>query len=170
MAPVPARARQQSWPPAISSNSSTRNSGANPIAISGLQRSRNQTIATPLAAALAQLEDRVGAVLRENRFPLVLGGEHALTAGAIRPFAGKYDDLAVLHIDAHADLRDGYLGEHFSHASAMRRVLDHDNVSLVSVGIRAISAAEADYAQANRDRIAIHWAKDQANWDHRKDR
>ena len=121
-------------------------------------------IATPLPAALAQLEGLAGAVLNEDRFPLILGGEHALTAGAIRPFAGRYEDLAVLHIDAHADLRDGYLGEHFSHASAMRRVLDHVNVSLVSVGIRAISTAEADYYLANRDRIDIHWAKEQVDW------
>ena len=130
----------------------------------GIATLAEPAIATPLAAALDQLESAVGAVLHEDRFPMVLGGEHALTAGAIRPFAHKYDDLAVLHVDAHADLRDGYLGEHYSHASAMRRVLDHDNVSLVSVGIRAISAAEADYYLANRHRIEIHWAKDQRDW------
>jgi agmatinase len=70
-----------------------------------------------------------------------------------------------LQFDAHADLRDGYHGEHFSHASAMRRVLDHPNVSLVSVGIRAISKEEATYYEANHDRIRIHWGKDQAKWD-----
>jgi agmatinase len=104
-------------------------------------------------------------VLAASRFPLVLGGEHSLTAGAIRPFAAKYPDLAVLQIDAHADLRDGYLGEHYSHAAAMRRVLDHPGVSLVSVGIRAISRGEADFYTANRDRIRIHWGKDQERWD-----
>jgi agmatinase len=71
----------------------------------------------------------------------------------------------VLQFDAHADLRDGYHGEHFSHASAMRRVLDHPNVSLVSVGIRAFSKEEATYYEANHDRIRIHWGKDQATWD-----
>ncbi len=130
----------------------------------GVATLREPEIATPLAAALDQLEGLVGTLLDNDRFPLILGGEHALTAGAIRPFARKYDDLAVLHIDAHADLRDGYLGERYSHAAAMRRVLDHDNVSLVSVGIRAISAAEADYYSANRHRIDIHWAKDQHDW------
>jgi agmatinase len=71
----------------------------------------------------------------------------------------------VLQFDAHADLRDGYQGEHYSHASAMRRVLDIPGVSLVSVGIRAVSKAEVDFYEANRGRIAIHWAKDQARWD-----
>ena len=79
------------------------------------------------------------AVLDAGKFPFVLGGEHSLTAGAIRPFAERHPDLVVLQFDAHADLRDGYQGEPFSHAAAMRRVLDHAGVSLVSVGIRAIS-------------------------------
>jgi agmatinase len=71
----------------------------------------------------------------------------------------------VLQLDAHADLRDGYLGERYSHAAAMRRVLDLAGVSLVSVGIRAVSTEEVAFYDANRDRIAIHWAKDQARWD-----
>ncbi len=71
----------------------------------------------------------------------------------------------MLQLDAHADLRDGYLGERYSHAAAMRRVLDHAGVSLVSVGIRAISKGEVDFAEANRDRITIHWARDRARWD-----
>ncbi len=122
-------------------------------------------IASGQAAAMNQISETVGAVLAAKRFPFVLGGEHALTAGAIRPFAAAYPDLVVLQIDAHADLRDGYLGEKFSHAAAMRRVLDHDHVRLVSVGIRAISAGEVDYLGQNSDRISIHWAKDQSAWD-----
>ena len=104
-------------------------------------------------------------ILEAGRFPLVLGGEHSLTAGAIRPFAERYDDLAVLQFDAHADLRDGYLGEKYSHASAMRRVLDHRHVALVSVGIRSISVEEIPFVEANRHRLHMHFAKDQANWD-----
>ena len=101
----------------------------------------------------------------QGKFPFVLGGEHSLTAGAIRPFAARHQDLVVLQFDAHADLRDGYLGERYSHAAAMRRVLDLPGVSLVSVGIRAVSKAEVEFYDANRDRITIHWAKDQARWD-----
>ncbi len=84
--------------------------------------------------ALDQLEGLVEAVLDAGKVPFVLGGEHSLTAGAIRPFAKRHKDLVVLQFDAHADLRDGYLGEHLftrrSHAprarSAGPRPYPHD--------------------------------------------
>jgi agmatinase len=122
-------------------------------------------ISKPIGKALDQLEAMVEEVVGAGRFPMVLGGEHSLTIGAIRPFARRYPNLVVLQFDAHADLRDGYLGEANSHAAAMRRVLDHAGVSLVSVGIRAISEAEGEYLDANPDRVHAHWAKDQARWD-----
>lgn len=131
----------------------------------GIATLRPPAIERPLEAALKQLSGIVETVLGQGRFPFVIGGEHSLTPGAVAPFAAAHQDLAVLQFDAHADLRDGYLGEHYSHASAMRRVLDHRHVTVVSVGIRAISAGEVNYLEANRDRIHIHWAKDQAHWD-----
>lgn len=115
-------------------------------------------------AALAQIEEIVEWVVAAGRFPLVLGGEHSLTSGAIRPLARRHKDLVVLQIDAHADLRDGYLDEHYSHASAMRRVLDHAHVSLVQVGIRGLCQAEADYYDANRHRITMHLGLEQERW------
>jgi agmatinase len=121
-------------------------------------------IAPDIEGALDQLEALVEAVLAAGRFPLTLGGEHALTAGAIRPFARHFPDLVVLQFDAHSDLRDGYLGEHYSHASAMRRVLDYPSVSLVSVGIRATDSSEIPFIENNPDRIKIHWAKDRRRW------
>jgi len=131
----------------------------------GVAALREPKIKRKAAKALEQLADIVEQVLSTGRFPLVLGGEHSLTAGAIRPFAARHRDLAVLQFDAHADLRDGYLGEKYSHAAAMRRVLDHSAVRLVSVGIRAISLEEATFLEANPERITIHWGKDQARWD-----
>jgi agmatinase len=131
----------------------------------GVAAVREPAIAKPVEAALAQLQGLVEAVLDAGKFPLVLGGEHSLTVAPVRALATRHKDLAVLQLDAHADLRDGYQGDHFSHAAAMRRVLDNPNVSLVSAGIRAISREEVEFYQANRDRIAIHWAKDQARWD-----
>ena len=130
----------------------------------GIAAIREPNIAPALPEALDQLEGLVEAVLQAGKVPFVLGGEHSLTAGAIRPFARRYKDLVVLQFDAHADLRDGYQGHHFSHASAMRRVLDHPGVSLVSVGIRAVSTPEVEFYEANRDRISIHWGRDQARW------
>ena len=117
-----------------------------------------------LAAALDQLASVVQQVVAAGRFPLVLGGEHALTVGAIRPFVDVGAPLTILQFDAHADLRDGYAGEHYSHAAAMCRCLDHPNVQLVSVGVRNISAEEIPILEANRERIEIFWAKDQSQW------
>jgi len=121
-----------------------------------------------IKVALAQLEGIVEDVLEQDRFPFVLGGEHSLTAGAIRPLARRHDNLVILQFDAHADLRDGYEGEHYSHAAAMRRCLDIAGVSLVSVGIRNISAEEIPFLEENRHRINVYWAKDRRRWDVRE--
>ncbi|RMD88509.1 MAG: agmatinase [Alphaproteobacteria bacterium] len=121
-------------------------------------------IPQPVEKALEQLAGLTGRVLAEERFPFVFGGEHSVTPGAIRPFLERFPDLAVLHFDAHADLRDGYEGEHFSHASAIRRVMDDPRVEVVSVGIRNISAGEIPFYEENRERLHIHWAKDKALW------
>jgi agmatinase len=119
-----------------------------------------------IVQALAQLEHITEQILADGKFPLILGGEHSLTAGSIRPFVKRHDDLAILHFDAHADLRDGYDGEHYSHAAALRRVLDHPQVTkLVSCGIRNISASEIPFLEENSKRIDIHWGKDRKDWD-----
>jgi agmatinase len=131
----------------------------------GVAAVREPAIARPIEAALAQLQGLVDAVLDAGKFPFVLGGEHSLTVAPVRALAARHNGLVVLQFDAHPDLRDGYQGEHFSHGAAMRRVLDIPGVSLVSVGIRAISKEEVEFAAANRDRIAMHWAKDQERWD-----
>jgi agmatinase len=115
--------------------------------------------------ALDQLDGVVDGILDDGGFPLVLGGEHSLTAGAIRPFARRHRDLVILHFDAHADLRDGYEGEPYSHAAALRRCLDDENLTLLSFGIRNISAGEVPFLEANRHRIEIFWARDRENWD-----
>ena len=121
-----------------------------------------------VAAALDQLAAVTGRVLDAGKLPFVLGGEHSLTAGAIRPFAKRFPkDLVVLQFDAHWDLRDGYLGEPFSHAAAMRRVLDqpgHEGITLVSVGVRAFSEPEARFFEANRKRMHVHFGHQQASW------
>ena len=105
----------------------------------GVATLESEPIATDIPAALAQLEETIESLLKDDRFPLVLGGEHSLSAGAIRPYVSRYPDLAILHFDAHADLRDGYNGEHFSHAAALRRCMDLPISKLISVGIRNIS-------------------------------
>jgi len=130
----------------------------------GLATLKPVKIKKPVAAALAQLEKLVEPIVKAGKFPLILGGEHALTPGAIRPFVKKFENLTILHFDAHADLRDGYEGEHYSHAAAMRRCLDFPGVRVVSVGIRNISLEEARFWEKNKKRVSIFWARDRAGW------
>ena len=103
-------------------------------------------------------------ILKKKKFPLVLGGEHSITPGCIIPFIKKFKNICLLHFDAHADLRESYLGEKYSHASAIRRCLDYKNVSLISFGIRNISEGEIPFLKKNSKRINIFWAKDKKKW------
>ena len=103
-------------------------------------------------------------ILDNKLFPMTFGGEHSITPGCIAPFANKHKKLLLLHFDAHADLRQSYNGEKFSHASAIRRCLDHKNVSIISFGIRNISGSEVKYLNKNKSRIKIFWAKDKSKW------
>jgi len=104
-------------------------------------------------------------ILNKKIFPITLGGEHSITPGCIAPFVKKYKELCLLHFDAHADLRESYNGEKFSHASAIKRCLDYRNVSVISFGIRNISKNEISYLRKNSSRIKIFWAKDKLKWD-----
>ena len=83
-------------------------------------------------------------------------------------FTKKHKKICLLHFDAHADLRDSYNGEKFSHASAIRRCLDYKNVSIISFGIRNISKSEIPYLKKNKSRISIFWAKDKSRWNLKK--
>ena len=72
-------------------------------------------------AALADIEARAEEILADGKLPLLLGGEHLVTLGAVRAAVKKYPDLHIIHFDAHADLRDDYLGAKLSHACVIRR-------------------------------------------------
>ncbi len=114
--------------------------------------------------ALQQLTSIIDKSLSKKVFPLILGGEHSITPAIIKSFLKKYRKLTILQIDAHADLRDGYLGVKNSHASAMRRCLDYKNIDIVSLGIRNLCQEEFDYLKNNNDRIKIFWAKEINRW------
>ena len=114
--------------------------------------------------ALKQIENINKILLDKKKFPLILGGEHSLTPGAIKPFVKKFGKICLLHFDAHADLRNSYNGNRFSHASAIRRCLDNPNVSVISFGIRNISSSEISFIKKNKKRIKIYWAKDKSKW------
>ena len=114
--------------------------------------------------ALKKMSDINNEILQKNLFPMTFGGEHSITPGCLKPFVKKHKDICLLHFDAHADLRDSYNGEKFSHASAIRRCLDFKNVSVISFGIRNISKSEIPFLKKNKSRINIFWAKDKYKW------
>lgn len=72
-------------------------------------------------SALNDIENFSSKILGNGKLPCMIGGEHLVTLGAVRAAVKKYPDLHIIHFDAHADLRDDYLGQKFSHACVMRR-------------------------------------------------
>jgi agmatinase len=99
------------------------------------------------------------ALLKENKFLCVLGGEHSVSAPIIQAHKEKYPNLSVLQIDAHADLRDTYDGTPHSHASIMARVVKDMRIPSVQVGIRSISSDEARALKEGLQ-TKIFWARD----------
>ena len=88
--------------------------------------------------------------IRDNRIKiLTLGGEHSISYGPIRLCLDQYEDLVLIHLDAHTDLRDGYLEEKFSHASIIRRIWDHmtPKNKLIQYGIRSGLKEEFEFMQ-----------------------
>ena len=131
----------------------------------GIKTLKPFSIKNKINSALDQLSKINEDILSTGKFPLVFGGEHSITPGSIKPFAKKYDEITLLHFDAHADLRESYQGEKFSHASAIKRCLDYKNLKVVSFGIRNLSKEEMDFYNNNRDRVEIFWGKDKQTWD-----
>ena len=110
--------------------------------------------------ALEQLTKTVNKTINLKYFPLTLGGEHSITPAIIKSLQQYYSKLTIVQIDAHADLRDQYLGNKFSHACAMRRCLDFQNIDIIGIGIRNICKAEFEFVKKNTDRVKIFWSKD----------
>lgn len=98
-------------------------------------------------AMCARVEQAVEWILEQGKLPVMLGGEHSLTAGAVRAAARRTRNLSVLQLDAHADMRDRYLDSPYSHACVMRRV--RELVPASSVGIRSMSEEEASYLESH---------------------
>ena len=82
-----------------------------------------------------------GEIVNRGKFPVILGGEHSITPPVVSAVATKHKGLSVLQIDAHADLRESFMGTPHNHACAMRRTLEH--APITQVGIRSLSAEEA---------------------------
>jgi agmatinase len=93
--------------------------------------------------------ERILSILADKKFPVLIGGNHTVPIGAIHAFSEKFDELSVLQLDAHADLRQEYEGSKFNHACAMARAREF--APIVQIGIRSMSESELPYVE--RDRI-----------------
>ena len=113
------------------------------------------------------LKIAVGKIIKSNKLPVILGGEHSITPFIIDAYKNSgFDNFSILQFDAHADLRDGYLGKKYSHAAAMRRCMNFSGINLVQIGIRNISNEndELVFWKRNQKRIKTFWAKNKERW------
>lgn len=103
-------------------------------------------------AALSDIRDRATEILEDGKLPFMIGGEHLVTLGAVRTAVTKYPELHIIHFDAHADLRDDYLGAKLSHACVLRRC--HELVGdgkIHQFCIRSGERAEFAFAKEHTD-------------------
>ena len=100
------------------------------------------------------VRQRIEMLLKKEQFPVVLGGEHSVSIGAIEAMADRYENLTVLQLDAHSDLRDEYEGSRYNHACVMARA--KERCPIVQVGIRSMDACE----KVNMDPGRIFFAHD----------
>ena len=111
-------------------------------------------------AAIRRVADEL---VTRDKFPIVLGGEHSITAPVVAAVAARHPGLSVLQLDAHADLRDSFMGTRHSHACAMRRVLEHARGT--QVGVRSLSPEEASASAGLATKIFYDFnMRDHADW------
>jgi agmatinase len=109
----------------------------------------------PVTEFLERIRRKTRSLLEKGKFVLALGGEHTITVGLIDPYLERYgDSLTVVQIDAHADLKDQYQGNPFSHACVMRRLLGR--VPIVGAGIRSVDPEEFDHARPEKGYRAFY--------------
>jgi agmatinase len=109
----------------------------------------------PVQPVLSSPEDMIQRIyqiakelIKQAKFVVMLGGEHSISLGLVRALKEHYQDLSVLQLDAHADLRDEYLGTKYNHACVMRRILEH--CPITQVGIRSLSWEEQLFLKQNK--------------------
>jgi len=125
----------------------------------GIYTAKSINATTPEKLADASYE-KIRRYLSDNKFVVSLGGEHSVSAGPIKAHMEKFKNASVLHLDAHSDRRDSYLGSKYNHACIMARVQEWCD-SIVSVGIRSMDSSEIE--KTKRDLIIYAHEIDQKN-------
>lgn len=108
------------------------------------------------------VQDCVRGHLANEKFVTLIGGEHSISIGSIQAYAGHFDELTVLQIDAHADLRPSYKGEPVNHASALHWA--SQNCNLIQVGIRSMDQSEKEFMDPARTFFAADIAEANDAW------
>jgi agmatinase len=112
---------------------------------------------------LKAIYEEVARIISYEKIPVILGGEHSISAGSVRALREKHPSLTVLHLDAHADMRDSYQNTPFSHAAVGRRIFEI--CPLIQAGIRSMSKEEAVFIKDNNIKvISPEEIEDNPNW------
>lgn len=106
---------------------------------------------------LEGIEAAVSNVWKQKKFPMLLGGEHTVTLGALRALKAAGEEFGIIQFDAHADLRDEYEGSKFSHACVMRRAVEDLGLPLYQIGVRALCVEEHGFQQRNKIYFSRDW-------------
>lgn len=120
-----------------------------------------------------KVSEAVKEIIKANKFPVILGGEHSISAGSVAAFKESYEDLSVLYLDAHYDLRNEFDDTKFSHACVARRI--SEIAPVVEVGVRSMSKEEKDFLNdlpegTKVDIISVYDILDDAMWNDRVNR
>lgn len=113
-------------------------------------------------AMAAEVERRVDALLKDKKFPVVLGGEHSVSIGAFRAFAKHYDEFSILQLDAHSDMRPEYEGSTHNHACVMAR--GKEMATVAQVGIRSSAIEEKENIDPDRIFYAHEIKESDSSW------
>jgi agmatinase len=109
------------------------------------------------------LRKKIAKIVASNKIPVILGGEHSISLGAVQAVKEKYPRLKILQLDAHADLRESYQGSPYSHACVARRIAEI--CPLIQVGIRSMSKEEAEYlSQSNVKSYSANFVLENKDW------
>ena len=119
--------------------------------------------------ALASIEERADIILNDKKIPLMIGGEHLVSLGAVRAAYKKYPDLHLIQFDAHTDLREDYLGAKLSHASVIRRCHDFlGDGRIHQFGIRSGEKVEFEWAKEHTNLHKFNLSKLESSLSHIK--
>lgn len=118
------------------------------------------------ADPFGEIYEAVKPIVEFGKFPVVIGGEHSISLGAVRACAERYQDLSVLQITAHADLRKSQQGNPFAHSTIGFQLYKSGmpQPSITQVGVRNISAEEVAWMEHEKPNINIYWARHQEKW------